>query len=73
MKFINSLPSLLSDNGIVVLVSPYSWLVEYTPKDKWIGAKDGENSADAIKKIMNSLNFELVKESNVPFLIREHE
>ena len=29
----------------MVLLSPYTWLKEYTPKEEWIGGKmkDGEN------------------------------
>merc|ERR1711920_875788 len=29
--------------GILVLVSPYSWLEEYTPQEKWLGGKAGPN------------------------------
>lgn len=32
MLFLNRLPSILKPGGIVVLVSPYSWLEEYTPE-----------------------------------------
>jgi SAM-dependent methyltransferase len=36
--FLRRLPSLLVPGGLVVFVSPYSWLKQYTPKDKWLGA-----------------------------------
>ena len=35
--FLRRLPSLLIPGGIVVLVSPFSWLKQYTPREKWIG------------------------------------
>lgn len=38
LAFLTRLPSLLVPRGLVVLVSPYSWLPAYTAKDRWIGA-----------------------------------
>jgi SAM-dependent methyltransferase len=32
MLFLDRLPSILKPGGVVVLVSPYSWLEEYTPE-----------------------------------------
>lgn len=37
MKFFDRLPSLVKPGGVLVLVSPHSWLEAWTPKDKWIG------------------------------------
>ncbi len=58
-----------------MLVSPYSWLEEYTPKANWIGAvvKSGVDmySADALNVIL-SVDFDKVDETDMPFLIREH-
>jgi hypothetical protein len=58
-----------------VLVSPYSWLEEYTPKDNWIGAvvKAGADvySAAALNSVL-SAHFDKVSETEMPFLIREH-
>ena len=36
--FLERLPSLLQPRGLVVLVSPFSWLPAYTPKSAWLGA-----------------------------------
>ena len=36
--FLRRLPSLLQPDGLVVLVSPFSWLAQYTPRSGWIGA-----------------------------------
>merc|ERR1712137_516612 len=63
MKFLNRLPTLLNPSGVIVLVSPYSWLEEYTPQEKWLGGNP--NVIDpATEKAMPNADF--------PFLIREH-
>ncbi len=35
--FLSSLPRLLHPGGVAVIVSPYSWLEEYTPQPAWLG------------------------------------
>lgn len=35
--FLSALPALLRPNGVAVIVSPYSWLEEYTPQAEWLG------------------------------------
>ena len=61
---------------MVAVISPYSWLEEYTPQSKWLGGtvRGGEavSSAAAFVQLMGGMGFELVEESDVPFLIREH-
>mmetsp|Transcript_15957 Transcript_15957/g.34611 ORF Transcript_15957/g.34611 Transcript_15957/m.34611 type:complete len:342 (-) Transcript_15957:239-1264(-) len=73
---LNRLPGLVNPNGVVVFVSPYSWLEEYTPKDKWFGgyvtAGKPVDSATTLKSKMKALGFNLVEEQQMPFLIREH-
>jgi len=63
-------------DGLFVLVSPYSWLEEYTPKEKWIGGqvdKQGDpiDSHEAVSRILEPC-FTLVARSDEPFLLREH-
>eukprot|EP00199_Chlamydomonas_sp_CCMP681_P002508 CAMPEP_0119106282 /NCGR_PEP_ID=MMETSP1180-20130426/4020_1 /TAXON_ID=3052 ORGANISM="Chlamydomonas cf sp, Strain CCMP681" /NCGR_SAMPLE_ID=MMETSP1180 /ASSEMBLY_ACC=CAM_ASM_000741 /LENGTH=332 /DNA_ID=CAMNT_0007091583 /DNA_START=16 /DNA_END=1014 /DNA_ORIENTATION=- len=77
MMFITQLPALVRPGGVVVLVSPYSWLAAWTPKKKWFGgheAQDGTplRSADAVAKLMLGREFELLHQEDMPFLIREH-
>jgi putative 4-mercaptohistidine N1-methyltranferase len=77
-SFLRSLPDLVTQGGVAVLVSPYSWLEQWTPKEKWIGGtvdKSGKvtRSFDALRVEMEKDGlFELVKEGDMPFLIREH-
>ena len=69
-----SLPGLLEPRGLVVLVSPFSWLGQYTPRDKWLGGRAGEGtgSLEGLTTAMRGLGFELLHKEDVPFLIREH-
>lgn len=75
-QFLESLPRIVAPGGVVALISPYSWLEEYTPMSEWMGGtiRDGNDiaSAPAVKAKMASLGFTLVDESDMPFLIREH-
>eukprot|EP00958_Prasinococcus_capsulatus_P000975 scaffold88_cov387-Prasinococcus_capsulatus_cf.AAC.9 len=75
--FLDRLPTLLNEGavggGVAVLVSPFSWLPEYTPPEKWLGGTaDGARSTDGLAKVMAQNGFVLVSKSDVPFLIREH-
>ncbi|KAE9049216.1 hypothetical protein PR001_g3508 [Phytophthora rubi] len=76
-KFLTEIGGFINSGGILALVSPYSWLEEYTAKDKWIGGvHDGEgkpvDSFSVVEKLL-SVDFELVERQDYPFMIREHE
>ena len=72
--FLKSIPNFLNKSGLLVLISPYSWLEEYTPLNEWVGANDSNDSFTILKGVLeNEHNLELVHQENVPFLIREHE
>jgi len=66
--FFNQLPNLVKKGGQLILATPFTWLEEYTPRDKWIGSGDSES------KLAQSLRpfFELEKKVELPFVIREH-
>jgi putative 4-mercaptohistidine N1-methyltranferase len=76
-KFLRDCHDLLEEGGIVVLVSPYSWLEQYTDKDKWLGGRDEEGSpewsAAGLAAVMEG-KFKRLEgmERDVSFLIREH-
>lgn len=38
-KFLNDIGKFIVPGGFLVMLSPYTWLEEYTPKDKWLGGK----------------------------------
>jgi 5-histidylcysteine sulfoxide synthase/putative 4-mercaptohistidine N1-methyltranferase len=67
---------VVKPGGLVVLTTPFTWMEEFTPKDVWLGGfvdHDGKPrfSLDGLKDVM-SADFELLHESNMPLLIREH-
>ena len=83
LKFLTRLPVITKRNGIVVLISPYSWLESWTPKAKWLGGftvkskrtEEGDvqmRSVEGLRRVMVDLGFELVHQEDTPFLIREH-
>ena len=70
------LPEIVKPGGAAVLVSPYSWLEEYTPKEDWLGGNynaDGtpSDSFEEVSALMLD-GFDLVSRKDMPFLIREH-
>ena len=75
-KFLESLPRLLKPGGVAVIISPYSWLQEYTAQEHWLGGLvrggDSVASAEALAEAMAALGFALVEQFDMPFLIREH-
>ncbi len=72
-KFLEDIPTRLNDNGLLVLLSPYTWLEEYTPKQNWLGGYIKDNKEvrtfDTLKKKL--VGFELLGEHDVPFVIKE--
>lgn len=64
------LPGLVSPGGWLVVTSPYTWLEEYTPRDKWL-ERTGQGTLDILKELLASA-FALRRTLDLPFLIREH-
>jgi putative 4-mercaptohistidine N1-methyltranferase len=69
------LPALVKSGGQLVIASPFTWLVEYTPVENWLGgferAGQPVDSFTTLQEIL-APDFELVREFDLPFLIREH-
>lgn len=75
--FLADVGRFVSPGGVLALVSPYSWLEEYTPRDKWLGATyDAQgrprDSFAAVRELLEP-RFELLERQDFPFLIREHQ
>jgi putative 4-mercaptohistidine N1-methyltranferase len=68
-KCLARLPGLISSGGWLVITSPYTWLEEYTPREKWLAA---EKSTLAALQDHLSPDFLPQKVFDLPFLIREH-
>ena len=65
------LPHLVSPEGYVLITSPYTWLEEHTPSGSWVGASPEASSQEALTGLLQS-EFNLVRQQDLPFLIREH-
>ncbi|KAJ8599207.1 hypothetical protein CTAYLR_006374 [Chrysophaeum taylorii] len=64
--FLEALPNLVSPRGHVLLVSPYSFMPEYTPEPaEWL-------DPDTLKAKMAGLGFDLRSDSHLPLLIKDH-
>lgn len=79
MACLNAMPKIVNKGGVVVMVTPFTWLEEFTPRKKWLGGfhdpASGEpvHSKDSLKDIMDGLGFEKIHEEQVPLVIREHQ
>ena len=74
-KFLSGVHERLHVGGLLVVTSPYTWLAEFTPRDKWIGGvrKDGEPyvTLEGMQDLLRE-HFRLVNEpEDVEFIIRE--
>ena len=71
--FLDDIPNRINKDGLLVLLSPYTWLEDYTPKENWLGGymKDNKEvyTLDTLKEKL--LNFELLETIDVPFVIKE--
>lgn len=69
--FLARVPDLVKPGGQLLLTTPFTWLAEFTPRDKWIGGTAGSESADELTRLLEP-HFELKLSKEIPFLIREH-
>ncbi len=74
-QFLRSVHNYLSVNGILVMSSPYTLLVEYTPRENWMGGYvENEKEIhvlEGMKTVLES-HFSMINEPiDVPFVIRE--
>jgi 5-histidylcysteine sulfoxide synthase/putative 4-mercaptohistidine N1-methyltranferase len=73
-KFLDDIPNRVNNGGMLVLLSPYTWLEDYTPKENWLGGyiKDNKEikTLDTLKENLQG-EFELVDTIDVPFVIKE--
>jgi len=76
---LDAMPLVINKGGVVVLVTPFSWLEQFTPRGKWLGGYDdpvsGEpcHSKDKLREIMEANGFEKIHEEEMPVIIREHQ
>ncbi len=74
-KFLNMVHERLNIGGILLIASPYTWLLEHTRREEWVGGfkKNAENftTLDGLKAMLSG-HFRLMQAPlDVPFVIRE--
>ncbi len=71
--FLSKLAVLVKPGGQLLLTTPFTWLEEYTPRERWIGGinADRRSEEELIRRL--SGEFRLHRCRDLPFLIREHE
>jgi putative 4-mercaptohistidine N1-methyltranferase len=70
-KCLASLPEIITPGGWLVMTSPYTWLEEYTPREKWLDG-GGRGALSALQERLAPA-FDLAEKFDLPFLIREHK
>ena len=69
--FLARVPELVKPGGQLLLTTPFTWLAEFTPREKWIGGTGHNEIADELTRLLEPY-FELKLSKEIPFLIREH-
>ena len=64
------LPGLCRPGAQLIITSPYTWLSNYTPEERWL-CQEGAPTLDGLKRHLDPC-FELKSTHDMPFLIREH-
>src|SRR5262249_20306635 len=75
-KCLSSLPLLLKPGGQLIIASPYTWLEDFTPPEKWLAGRFNEKGEPvgtlaSLKELLTS-KFLFRGTKDLPFLIREH-
>ena len=69
------LGALVKAGGQLIIMSPYTWLEEFTPRANWLGGleRDGRRvtTRDGLEAAL-AQDFQLIATRDLPFLIREH-
>ena len=65
-RLLDRLPALVKPGGELVLATPCTWLAEFTPPENWPAG----TTFDWLKESL-SADFDLIRQVNEPFLIRE--
>lgn len=70
MRLLRRLQELVRPGGQLLITTPFTWLEDYTPSMNWLG--DGAQDSFAGLRAALEPEFELQRQWDMPFLIREH-
>jgi putative 4-mercaptohistidine N1-methyltranferase len=71
-SFLKALPNILKREGQLILLSPYSWLEEFTQSSRWLNSGSSKNSLETMKMLFGK-KLRLMRAFDMPFLLREHQ
>jgi len=71
--FLSRLTGLVKPGGQLLLTTPFTWLEDYTPRERWIGGSEPHRRSEEELTRRLSGEFRLHRRRDLPFLIREHE
>lgn len=71
MSCLDALPFLINDGGIVLFITPYSWLEEYTNKKDWLGGHYCEGNSGKPATISSAHRESKVAGEKVPVYTKE--
>lgn len=79
MACLDGLGDIVNPGGVVLLVTPWSWLEQYTDRSNWLGGyvdpatEAPVSSKDVLRAEMEKRGFAKVHEEQMPLVIREHQ
>ena len=73
--FLEMIHERIKPRGLLIITSPYTWLGEFTKRDKWLGGfrKDGENvtTSQTLHRILSKSFTRIAEPQDIPFVVRE--
>ena len=74
-RFLTMIHERMNKGALLIIASPYTWLEEFTQRDKWIGGfrKDGENvsTLQALGNLLSPHFSSVADPQDIPFVLRE--
>lgn len=69
-KLLRRFSEYVAPGGQLLLATPFTWLAEFTDRDKWLGGTE-RRSIEVVEDMLNE-SFTLERTEDVPYFIREH-
>lgn len=78
---LDALAGIINPGGVVLIVTPFSWLEQFTPRANWLGGYYADSNSDSapvqsdsvLREIMEGNGFDFIHKEQIPLLIREHQ
>ncbi len=71
---LKSISRTLVNQGFLVLSSPYTWIADDAPVERWLGGTNGISSPDALRNELKRLGMSIVHEiDGIPWIWREYD